>query len=53
MMLFYHQDANRLMINSLMKNFPRPDGKKPEEEFREMTRLVFDFFVRLTNGKIV
>ena len=43
MMLFYHQDTNRLMINSHMKNFPRPKGKKPQEEFREMTKLVFDF----------
>ena len=40
MMLFYHQDTNRLMINSHMKNFPRPKGKKPQKEFREMTKFV-------------
>ena len=38
-MLFYHQDTNRLMINSHMKNFPRPKRKKPQKEFREMTKF--------------
>ena len=40
-MLFYHQGTNRLMINSYMKNFPWPKGRKPQKEFREMTKFVF------------
>ena len=46
-MLFYHQGTNRLMINSHMKNFARPKGKKPQKEFREMTKSVFFFFCPL------
>ena len=45
-MLFYHQGTNRLMINSHMKNFPWPKGKKPQKEFREVTKFVF-FIVSL------
>ena len=40
-MLFYHQGTNRLMIDSHMKNFPWPKGRKPQKEFREMTKFVF------------
>ena len=40
-MLFFHQGTNRLMINSHKKNFPWPKGKKPQKEFREMTKFVF------------
>ena len=39
-MLFYHQGTSRLMINSHEK-LSLTKGKKPQKEFRKMTKFVF------------